>query len=745
MIATCSTGNQRMGWLTSLAIGVGIYMLLRKKHRGPLNEENQDDDLINIRIVHNGEHYAEQTKNKEEGRWVKPGEMIEVDKFKISRGFFYVGGQLKSLNGYDTESSLVDPTLRINVEFPDYSGELMNYWPSYSHISPESRAAYVEWLASNRNNPETDIGYVFLYFYGIERRLLVDDKDGAVSGDERRSLIQELERLKNIYSDNRSFNGYVTSLLSHVWVINHQNDHRKPSCDLLVAKRNFTSAFKFLLGTAVKNGKAIDAELALAWVRSHPEFSLRTPARRCKNEFSTLFKLRYRGKFGDGLEIAPNKTKLRLDYYPASSSLRGYQSIKLDLPDPSRLKAPVKKLMDLAESCTNELEPFSRFIGRSGNSRDSFIAISLLPKDLAVSHSQFERLKTWMNDRISSSDGLISVESILGQLEDCSFLRINKKEAELLADITEKTGFGIAPDIRFHQAKPDINGKAVIFPGGHGNDFFPSPEFRKVGTILRLGSLVAKIDDHVDRTEADYLMNVIKQNERLTEIEKRSLCAYMKWRLNTPANMNGLKKRLESLDKSEKAAIGHILIGVALADGKIDPVEIKQIEKLYTSLGLDKSTISSDIHNLSSPKRPGDGIPRGGQKTSLDHELLKQYEKETREVRVVLESIFEDETTVEESESEKKPDTDAPDGAIPRLDTKHQDLYNKLIVKEKWSFEEVAETCKGLQLMPDGAVEEINEWTFEIVDAPLIEDGSTIFYIDLEVAKEIAELQMQYV
>ena len=43
--------------------------------------------------------------------------------------------------------------------------------------------------------------------------------------------------------------------------------------------------------------------------------------------------------------------------------------------------------------------------------------------------------------------------------------------------------------------------------------------------------------------------------------------------------------------------------------------------------------------------------------------------------------------------------------------------------------------CENLQLMTEGAVEAINDWAFDNVDAPLIDDGSTV-YIDLEVAEE---------
>ena len=50
--------------------------------------------------------------------------------------------------------------------------------------------------------------------------------------------------------------------------------------------------------------------------------------------------------------------------------------------------------------------------------------------------------------------------------------------------------------------------------------------------------------------------------------------------------------------------------------------------------------------------------------------------------------------------------------------------------------------CENLQLMTEGAVEAINDWAFDNVDAPLIDDGSTV-YIDLEVAEEITALQTQ--
>ena len=696
-----------------------------------------------------------QKKSRHSAKWIRPGQKVHIGMFTIQGGLIYVGRELERFDGryMDNDSSLVDLTLKTDFRSPDYAGDQMGYWPSYRRITPQSRAAYIEWLASDRSNPETYIGYVFIYFYGLERRLIFDDPNGEVSDDERKTLIQELERLRSVYGHNRSFSGYVSALLSHVWVINHKYIGEQPDSDLLVARRDFTSVFKFLLAKAVGSGKPVDEQLALAWVKSHPEFTLRTPARRCPEEFDTLFKMRYRCKYGDGLEITPNRTRLKLEYRPASASLTGFQGVRLDLPDASRLNGPVKKLIDLAESCTGELDSFSRFVGRPENSRDSLSALSLLPNDLiaALSNPRIEELKDWMGTQVLEFQGLVSVESLLSQFGEVVPSKVNKKEAEVLSNIVEKVGFGIAPDLRFHQAKPDIYGKIVLFAGGHGNNFTTSSEFRKVGTILRLGTLVAAIDEHVSDSEVSVLNDLIFLNYQLSETEKRSLHAYMIWRLNTPPNMTGLKKRLDALSGSEKVAISYILIGVALADGKIEPAEINQLEKLYLRLGLDKAMVASDIHNLSSNRLPRPdraGKSSSGTSTqpassfALNRDLLRLLEEETKEAQSVLESIFTDADFIEESEIEAPTAAPTKNGAIPGLDSKCQELYFKLITKSEWTHEEMEGFCDGLQLMTDGAVESLNDWAFDNVGASLIEDGSTV-YVDIELAEEIAALQTQ--
>src|SRR3546814_5554986 len=111
----------------------------------------------------------------------------------------YVGTSLAAENGRD-DPCLIDPSKSIARD-GNYAERHMDYWPSYSDISATARRAYLSWLAEGRNAAGADIGYVFLFFYGLERRVLVDaDIDQAARGERARSEehTSELQSLMRI-------------------------------------------------------------------------------------------------------------------------------------------------------------------------------------------------------------------------------------------------------------------------------------------------------------------------------------------------------------------------------------------------------------------------------------------------------------------------------------------------------------------------------------------------------------------
>ncbi len=145
--------------------------------------------------------------------WVSPGSTAKVGNRVISDGMIYVGPSLLPIGGWqECEPALIIPALKVARGHGDYAGEGMDYWPSYGQISAKSRAAYLDWLAGGRSDANAYIGYVFLFFYGLERRLLFDLQHLPERRGEAPALIAEVERLRSIYGGNRSFDRYSTSL-----------------------------------------------------------------------------------------------------------------------------------------------------------------------------------------------------------------------------------------------------------------------------------------------------------------------------------------------------------------------------------------------------------------------------------------------------------------------------------------------------------------------------------------------------
>ena len=109
-----------------------------------------------------------------------------------------------------SEPSLIWKRLPVlkNDDLPD--GPM--YYPSYANLSPACRYQYVKWLANI--DQQTNLSYVFLYYYGLERHLLIGDFDKAV---------HEVIRLINKH-DRGTFRAYATSALLMASVLRNRPD-----------------------------------------------------------------------------------------------------------------------------------------------------------------------------------------------------------------------------------------------------------------------------------------------------------------------------------------------------------------------------------------------------------------------------------------------------------------------------------------------------------------------------------------
>ena len=345
----------------------------------------------------------------------------------------------------------------------------MGYWPSYSEIPPSCRAAYLMWLADGRKDPKASIGYVFLYFYGLERRVLHDYKKAKkTAGKEYWEIFREIKRLIQIYGENASFGSYAQNLLFKMYLESKGQDLTATKPFVSTQRRNLPPPLKVGLGQFSQQGRPIPADWALAWVLQDPDIRLRTPAKRCRREFARLFKALYRARHGDGILVKPNKTTISESYWPASPGINRSISVYEvpALPDITLLKRPRTMLAELADKATDKLDAYSRFVGKDQSARDSLQGLALLPPELdgQVKHAGLEKLRERLESHLGGSrSGLVPFQDIAEQYPFDQKDKVSKKEAVLLAQLLEKIRLGMEPDVRFTGIKPTPENDLVIF------------------------------------------------------------------------------------------------------------------------------------------------------------------------------------------------------------------------------------------------------------------------------------------
>lgn len=695
--------------------------------------------------------------------WVPPGKAVVVQGRRLPDGMIYVGSKLTGVSAYESiEPALIDPSLPVDNFAPDVDGDLMWYWPSYSELEPASRAAFLNWLAAGRPGG-ADIGYVFLFFYGIERRILFDTNPKEIPNLETASLISEIERLLELYPDNRSFNGYASGFLSFVKFM--QTGLNFSTIKPPVEKRGWELPLelKIGLGHIVRKGNPIPAKWVLSWLRLHPESSFRTAAIRCKEEFDELLTFRYHQRHGSGMVIRPNKTKIKHSYRPASSSFSN--SVELDfpcLPDVTRLKQPIRNIQNLAEDVTNELDSYSRWIGRYRD-RDSLRAIALLPAELVRRHQspELDRLNARIESALAGANAaVIEVSALVAGFPSAKKDRFSAAEAKTFVELVEKLGFGIEPDVRYSKINLTRHERVSIYRL-KGKPSEPTARYHAATVFLHLGAVVATADEMMSRDETAQLELHLEQSLGLGKEDRTRLNAHLQWLLVEPPTLSRVKPRIEMLSKSDQNRITQFIITIAGVDGAVGSDEINVLSRIYRLLGLEDHRLHSDIHDLAIaaaehpitvtrpnasvrytiPSRPKPDFEYA-ERVELDPDRVARIMQDTQAVSDLLTEIFEGPADHEPSSlADDTPESN--DNAVSTseiggslFDHEHAQLVRMLSQRPTWSRTEVENFAADVGLMPEGAIETINNAVFAYWDGPLIE-GDDLIEIDQDILREL--------
>ena len=663
---------------------------------------------------------------------------MTIQGVKISSGLFYVGTNRSSAQSRP-ENCLIDSSLPI-ASAGSASTDGIGYWPSYSGVTPPVRRAFLEWMAGGKSDPSANIGLVFIYFYGLEYRLF---KEGVSS--DAGVLVGEVELLLKIYGANGSVESYARAFLNVARVLAGAPG-QSPEISFDGANwQGIPLDVRVYIGSKIAIGEPITAMGALLWATSMPNTWLRKPASRCQDEFKALWSLRYQTRYPDGLSVPMITQRISATYRAASGTFEvPVHGDFEDLPDIASDTVCAPKMKELVDLCTNELDPYSRYIGRHPDAIGKLEATLLLPQDLWG--ARIGALKSWLTKLMGFDDiKMVTVDQLLAAA-DYSLTPITS--GNLAPTINRLSAVLAAIDFAIEPDGSNANAVALETPicvfkakgGAQG-----PPESLAERTFRRnrmdIAVLAASTAGPLSVTVRAAIAACARVEDGVDRIESVRVTAYAMAAQPASTKLSKQLKALAELPIGERQAVARCALA-AVAVTNVPPETVKFMERLYAALKFPADDLYSALHRVHSepasnsalgPSSSQANAERSGPMSSkpgevtIDPERLARIQKETHAVSSLLSSVFAQEVeAIQPAASASFEAASANSSAYPDLDSAHSALVTLLLDQGPLPRAEFDARAKALKLLADGSLEEINEWAFDRFDEPLIEDGDPV-------------------
>lgn len=541
--------------------------------------------------------------------WVAPGRSITVAGHRIPGGMIWLGTSMTHAHE-QPDPALLNHLLAVDTR-PDWSDKDIDYWPSYTTITARQRCAYLIWLSEGRRTPGVPTSYVFMFFYGLERRVL-DAIDNRTTLDpsvltELTVIQHEIAALRDVYTVGAaestylesSFDRYASALHDLVSAVILIGGPTVPS----VPDRNpdnywqIPIALRVGLGRMAREKIPVSAQWALAWVWYHPRIYARTPQRRCRAEFDALFTARYTSQTGSGLRLVGQHSNITIDYQCATNVPRSGPVEFVGVPDVVEADDASQLLAELAERTENDLDPLSRWLGRHPDDRTSFGALATVPAELldTFGNTELAVLRRWADTALAGGTSAVTDSRPLIRIWGDA-TKFPKADAVAAATLLQNLGYAIEPDVRC--GSPVLTfGPMVVFRASAETPQTAGQTYAAATLIAHLGVAVAAADGHVDDVELDQITYQLRSALDLTVGEHQRLAAHIAWLVAAGVKLTGLKKRLDPLTVEERETLADFVADVAAADGVITATESKALDQIHLLLGLNPLGAAQRLHS----------------------------------------------------------------------------------------------------------------------------------------------------
>lgn len=692
-----------------------------------------------------------------DARWIKPSETVVVAGTSVARGLFYFGTSLPAQYGYGNSHALINPSLRAASRPGNVAGTSVPYYPSYSNLDPGSRRAFLDWLASPRNDPATYIGYVFLYFYGLERRLILDN-----ASHEAPTIVAEVRRLLSVYGSNGSFHSYASLLLDAAAALSNSWP-RTPLIDPDHVLAELPLHLRGAIGQLIQRQEAITADWALAWYLASPNHALRTSAKRCFSEFTELFRQRFATAYPHGLPVRAPRRHLSATYRAASGEFTVNLKGEFEkLPDIVALSAPLADIDRIATECSSALDSYSRFVGRNPDAKNTAAAELMLPDELvrnAREGSAIASLKKKVETLVPRTLAMVGYSELRDLVLPAPSQpdKTTKSEAVAVATAMQRLGFAMEPDPRHGGPTPAVDARVSLFrPQAQALSASLSAQFFAARVYIEITALIAGAEGQIDDSATKAIIAKIKSVADLSDFERVRLIGYLSFLLYNPPSQQ-IIARFKQRNPEERKIIARTAVAAAAMDGRLPAEEVRLLERTYKILGVEKSDLYRELHTLSGEKEqtladgepptvspakyvPGIPIPSKsqtngeGRKSKLDKSKIARIQSDTIAVQAILGEVFDEGDAGGHSEAapaavDKQPSTSSASDVsalFPGLDHRHALLLRDISSRDVVDQATFAALARQHGLFPAGAIETINEWAFERFEEPILDEGEPI-------------------
>ncbi len=688
------------------------------------------------------------TRSKPKPVWHPPNQSLDIDGLQIAGGMVYT---LERAMDWPGEPSAIIPSLRVDPVAADPT-EDFGYYAGYDRITPAQRRSYLEWLAAGRTDADParrSLGHLFLFFYGVERRVILDrDRDPA--------LLEEIIRLLQQYGPAhraRSWKNCFLRLLHFGgWQLGGEA-YRVIWPRLLEfdGERADAEGLRFVLASLYQRGEPMDWSVGYRVALANEESQRSNVVSRTREQFWALFAQRFAERYPAGLTLRAGKRPTQVPYRTASNAIsqvwysqKDTDSLQVDLPDVLGTAQQFEALPKIWNSCVEALTNYSRAISskKTGDAA-ALAAWHALPNELrrTEAHPVREAFDELLTDLPREEDQVFVPAGTLAALAGVGErAKLTSVQSQQVVTLALGLGWNLAPDPVLLGLPLSWSQELVLYPAGpHEVDAL---RLRGVVWCLYLAIAIAAAHGEVGTTEMEVFYKIVAlQIEQETEWQTvRATEAAL--RRDSNVALRAIPQIARAIPAQSRVIVLGMMVRVAAANGKISLEELKILRRMARAFELEidavENVLRGDeafrevvIEKAGGSRSSGEPVPPRPQPSTfaLDRERIAVLTQETREVISLLSVVMTDpeeapavseETTF--ASSPQPVSTDWLEALDPRF---HSPLLT-LIERDGWAPAEFDSLAERHHLLPDDLFDSINVWSDEALGDFLLVRTDTV-------------------